>query len=56
MACHQSVEETMSGLKCHMIKRTDHLNTEDQLASDQEYREWLNPLRIKIMFHKTYSL
>ena len=32
MAFHQSVEETMSDLICHMPKRTDKLNTGDQLA------------------------
>ena len=41
MAFHQSVEETMSELICHMPKRTDKLNTGDQLAIYQGYREWI---------------
>ena len=41
MAFHQSVEETMSDLICHMPKRTDKLNTGDQLAIYQGYREWI---------------
>ena len=36
MAFHKSVEETMSELVCHMIKRTDRLNTGAQLANGQE--------------------
>ena len=47
MACHQSVEETMSDLICHMLKRTDHLNTGDQLAIGQEYREWIKCIKNK---------
>ena len=45
MAFHQSVEETMSDLICHMLKRTDHLNTGDQLAIGQEYREWIKCIK-----------
>ncbi len=39
MEFHQSVEETLSDLICHMLNTTDHISTEDQLAIDQEYRE-----------------
>ena len=45
MSFHQSVEETMSDLICHMLKRTDHLNTGDQLAIGQEYREWIKCIK-----------
>ena len=45
MAFHQSVEETMSELICHMLKRTDHLNIGDQLAIGQEYREWIKCIK-----------
>ena len=47
MAFHQSVEETMSELICHMIKRTNHLNIGDQLAIGQEYREWIKCIKNK---------
>ena len=39
-----------------MIKRTDKVNKGDQLASDQEYREWLKCTKTKNLFHKIYSL
>ena len=45
MAFNRSVEETMSDLICHMLKRTDHLNTGDQLAIGQEYREWIKCIK-----------
>ena len=41
MAFNQSVKETFSELICHMPKRTNKLNTKDQLAIYQEYREWI---------------
>ena len=47
MAFNQSVEETMSDLISHMLKRTDHLNTGDQLAISQEYREWIKCINNK---------
>ena len=47
MAFYQSVEETMSDLLCHMLKRTDQLNTGDQLAIGQEYREWIKCIKNK---------
>ena len=47
MSFHQSVEEKMSDLTYHMLKRTDHLNTGDQLASGQEYREWIKCIKNK---------
>ena len=37
----------MSDLICHMLKRTDHLNTGDQLAIGQEYREWIKCIKNK---------
>tara|TARA_Y100001968_G_C19114240_1_gene598740 strand:+ start:290 stop:490 length:201 start_codon:yes stop_codon:yes gene_type:complete len=42
MAFHQPVEETMSKVIFHMLKRTEKLSTRDQLAIGQEYREWIN--------------
>ena len=36
-----SIEETMSEVICHALRRTDQLNTGDQLAIGQEYREWI---------------
>ena len=47
MSFHHSVEETMSDLIYHMLKRTDHLNTGDQLAIGQEYREWIKFIKNK---------
>ena len=47
MAFHQSVEETITNLIRHMLKRTDHLNTGFQLAIGQEYREWINCIKNK---------
>ena len=41
MAFNQPVEETMSEVICHMLKRTDKVNIGDQLAIGQEYREWI---------------
>tara|TARA_B100000579_G_scaffold304257_1_gene254094 strand:+ start:1800 stop:1955 length:156 start_codon:yes stop_codon:yes gene_type:complete len=36
-----SIEPTMSEVICHAFRRTDKLNTGDQLAIGQEYREWI---------------
>ena len=47
MAFDRSVEETMSDLICHMLKRTDNLNTGDQLAIGQEYKEWIKCIKNK---------
>ena len=45
MAFHQPVEETMSEVLCHMLKRTDKVSTRDQLAIGQEYREWIKCIK-----------
>ena len=37
----------MADLMCHKLKRTDHLNTGDQFAIDQEYREWIKWIKNK---------
>ena len=50
MAFNRSVEETMSDLICNMLKRTEHLNTGDQLAIGQEYREWIKCIKNKNLF------
>ncbi len=50
MAFHQSAEETMSDLICHMLKKTYHLNTGGQLAIGQEYREWITCIKNKELF------
>ena len=47
MALNQSVEETISEVIFHMLKRTDYLKTGDQLAIDQEYREWIKCIKNK---------
>ncbi|WP_269606789.1 hypothetical protein [Prochlorococcus marinus] len=47
MAFNRYVEETISDLICHMLKRTDHLNSGDQLAIGQEYREWIKCIKNK---------
>ena len=47
MTFHQSVEQTISDLTCHMLKKTDNLNTGDQLAIGQEYREWIKCIKNK---------
>ena len=47
MAFHQSVEKTMLDLISHMLKRSDYLNAGDQLAIDQEYREWIRCIKNK---------
>ena len=36
-----SIEETISEVICHALRRTDQLNSGDQLAIGQEYREWI---------------
>ena len=45
MAFHQPVEETMSEVICHMLKRTEEVNNGDQLAIGQEYREWIKCIK-----------
>ena len=47
MDFNRSVEETMSDLICHMLKRTDHIHTGDQLAIGQEYRKWIKCIKNK---------
>tara|TARA_Y100001968_G_scaffold236501_1_gene219789 strand:+ start:1895 stop:2098 length:204 start_codon:yes stop_codon:yes gene_type:complete len=47
MAFHQTIEETMSEVICHMLKRTDKVNMGDQLAIGQEYREWIKCIKDK---------
>lgn len=42
MAFHQSVEEPMSDLIYHMLKRTYYLKTGDQLAIGQNTENGLN--------------
>ncbi len=49
MASNLSVEETVSELICHMRKRTNHLNTGDQLAIGQEYRECIKYIKNKAL-------
>ena len=41
MESQNSIEETMSEVICHALRRTDQLNNGDQLAIGQEYREWI---------------
>ena len=61
MAFHQSIVETMSDLISHMLKRADYLNTGDQLAIGQEYREWIKCIKNQdlvpqnILFINTYT-
>ncbi len=45
MAFHQPVEETMSEVICHMLRRTEEVNIGDQLAIGQEYREWIKCIK-----------
>tara|TARA_Y100001968_G_scaffold301991_1_gene314811 strand:+ start:141 stop:344 length:204 start_codon:yes stop_codon:yes gene_type:complete len=45
MEYQHSIEETMSEVLCHALKRTDKLNTGDQLAIGQEYREWIKCIK-----------
>ena len=47
MAFHQSVEETMSEVICHMLERTYKVNIGDQLAIGQEYKEWIKCIKNK---------
>ena len=47
MVLHQPVEETMSEVICHMLKRTEKVNTGDQLAIGQEYKEWIKCINNK---------
>ena len=47
MTFHQPVEETMSEVICHMLKRTEKVNIGDQLAIGQEYREWIQCIKDK---------
>ena len=41
MTIHKPLDETMSGVIYHMLKRTEHVNKEGQLAIDKEDREWI---------------
>ena len=45
MTFHQPVEETMSEVICHMLKRTDEVCIKDQLAIGQGYREWIKCIK-----------
>ena len=45
MEFNQTVEKTMSEVICHMLKRTDEVNTRDQLAIGQEYKEWIKCIK-----------
>ena len=45
MAFHQPVEETMSEVICHMLRRTEEVKIGDQLAIGQEYREWIKCIK-----------
>ncbi len=45
MAFHQPVEETMSEVICHMLKRSEQVNTGDQVAIGQEYKEWIKCIK-----------
>ena len=45
MAFNQPVEETMSEVICHMLRRTDKVNIGDKLAIGQEYREWIKCIK-----------
>ena len=45
MAFYQPVEETMSEVICHMLKRADKVNIGDQLAIGQEYKEWIKCIK-----------
>ena len=45
MAFHQPIEETMSEVICHMLKRTEEVAIGDQLAIGQEYREWIKCIK-----------
>ena len=47
MAFHQTVEETMSEVICHMLQRTDKVSIRDQLAIGQEYKEWIKCIKNK---------
>ena len=42
MTFHQeTIEETMSEVLFHILRRTNKVNKRDQLAICQEYREWI---------------
>ena len=45
MAFHQPIEETMSEVICHMLKRTEKVTIYDQLAIGQEYKEWIKCIK-----------
>ena len=47
MELHQPLEETMSEVICHMLKRAEEVKIEDQLAIGQEYREWIKCIKDK---------
>ena len=50
MSFHQPIEETISEVICHMLKRTDEVNIGDQLAIGQEYKEWIKCIKNKELF------
>ena len=45
MAFHQRVEETISEVIFHMLRRTDIVNAQNQLAIGQEYKEWIECIK-----------
>ena len=47
MEFHQPVEETITEVICHMLKRINKVNPRDQLSIGQEYREWIKCIKNK---------
>ena len=45
MEFHQPVEETITEVICHMLKRINKVNPRDQLSIGQEYREWIKCIK-----------
>ncbi len=48
MRLHQQpIEETISEVICHILKRTNKAAAGDQLALGQDYREWIECINNK---------
>ena len=45
MIFDQPVEETMSEIICHMLKRREKISMEERFAIGQEKREWITCIK-----------
>ena len=53
---HSIEENNVNQVICHALRRTDQINTGDQLAIGQEYREWIQCVKNSSTDLYKYSL